>query len=142
MLNYLFKSLYLKTEGRILIGFKKIAKYAKAYFGSEPVIQEKDIFRFEVSFHPNRFSAKDTEQVTALVHQRPAGVAGVDRAREVDVLEPVDVPAWVQNLPRGDRAHQRGLEAARVADGEGLDAALDVARAALADRRARDRARA
>ncbi len=31
-------------------GFKKIAKYAKVYFGTEPVIQEKDIFRFEVPF--------------------------------------------------------------------------------------------
>ena len=31
-------------------GFRKVAKYAKAYFGIEPVIQEKDIFRFEAKF--------------------------------------------------------------------------------------------
>ena len=31
-------------------GFKKIAKYAKSYFGTEPIIQEKDIFRFEAPF--------------------------------------------------------------------------------------------
>lgn len=31
-------------------GFKKLARYGRIYFGTEPVIQDKDIFRVEASF--------------------------------------------------------------------------------------------
>lgn len=32
-------------------GFKKIARYSKRYFGSDPIISEKDIFRFQVNIN-------------------------------------------------------------------------------------------
>ena len=40
-------------------GFKKIAQYAKTYFGNEPVIEEKDIFRFEAFLNNEIFNIKN-----------------------------------------------------------------------------------
>ena len=48
IISAFFRQLHYSEE--LGSGFKKIAKYSKAYFGAEPVIQEKDIFRFEAHF--------------------------------------------------------------------------------------------
>lgn len=47
-------------------GFKKIAKYANAYFGTEPLIQEKDVFRFEAHFGTEMLKILDGSSSTSI----------------------------------------------------------------------------
>ena len=42
-------------------GFRKIARYSKKYFGTEPVIQEQNIFRFEVRINNTSLFYKSTK---------------------------------------------------------------------------------
>ncbi len=42
-------------------GFKKLAKYVKAYFGVDPVIEEKDIFKFTASLKVQPESGVESE---------------------------------------------------------------------------------
>ncbi len=62
-------------------GFKKIAQYAQAYFGAEPRIHEKDVFRFEARFG------------TKLLNILDASVSGV---RDEPLNEPLNL-SKIQN---------------------------------------------
>ena len=68
-------------------GFRKIARYAKIYFGSEPVIQEKDIFRFEVSYNVNLFNTKHVFNMTGTAQATTQATAQATTQAEIKILK-------------------------------------------------------
>ncbi len=64
-------------------GFRKIAKYSKIYFGSEPLIQEKDIFRFEAQFGTEKLGDKLGEKL----YENLGDKLGENRKRILELMK-------------------------------------------------------
>ena len=68
-------------------GFRKVEKYAKAYFGIEPIIEEKDIFRFEAKFGQKMLGILDKVPSTAKLDGKLGGKLSGNRKKILELME-------------------------------------------------------
>jgi len=75
-------------------GFRKVARYGKAFFGIDPVIEEKDIFKFEAKYGKDLYSLMNVDK--GLV-EKENGL--VEKSRFQDSTKPVE--GLVENSNNG-----------------------------------------